>query len=120
MIKNIIRESIIVILILIVIILALGIVFYDYIPMNKIIPTKVEAYQISNELKEELDKQIIENANQTITKTYTVEAEELKQYEKNDEYDKGRNNPFSSIKEETDSTTQNQIVDIQPNINSAK
>lgn len=125
MIKYIIKESFIIILLIVVLALVLGIIFYEYIPMNKIIPTKVEAYTISDELEKELGQIIIDSNQETITKTYVVEEYELQQYEKNDEYDKGKKNPFSAIGEEpvtvpTTEPSQNEITDKQPNINTTK
>ena len=122
MVKDIIKELVIVILILLVIALLLGIIFYEYIPMNKIVPVKVEAYTISNDLEQELGKEVIQDDTGKITKTYTVEEYELKEYEKNDEYDKGKKNPFSTIDEGTvvNTTIENEIVDKQPNINTTK
>lgn len=122
MVKDIIKELVIVILILLVIALLLGIIFYEYIPINKIVPVKVEAYTISNELEQELGKQVIQEDTGKITKTYTVEEYELKEYEKNDEYDKGKKNPFSTIDEGIviNTTIENEIVDKQPNINTTK
>ncbi len=121
MVKDIIKEFIIVILILLVIALLLGIVFYEYIPMNKVVPNKVEAYTISNELEQELGKEIVEDSAGKITKTYTVEEYELKEYEKNDEYDKGKKNPFSTVdKGSSIEPPIENIIDDNPNINTIK
>lgn len=121
MIKSIIKELVIVILILLVIALLLGIIFYEYIPINKIVPVKVEAYTISNELEQELGKEVTEDDTGKITKTYTVEEYELKEYEKNDEYDKGKKNPFSTIEEgvSIEPPVEN-LIDDTPNINTTK
>ena len=53
MIKSIIKEIFIIILLVIAIILTLGIVFYDYRPSNKKIPSKVAEYTLSEEMSEE-------------------------------------------------------------------
>ena len=55
MIKSIIKEIIIVLLLLVAVVLALGVLFYDYIPMNKIVPS-VASYTTSEEIKKELYK----------------------------------------------------------------
>lgn len=120
MIKSIIKESVIVILILLIIALLLGIIFYEYIPINKIVPVKVEAYTISNELEQELGKQVVQGDIGKTTKTYTVEEYELKEYEKNDEYDKGKKNPFSVIDEGEEPSPIVNIIDDTPNINTTK
>ena len=123
--KYIIKEIFIVILIIVLLALVLGIVFYEYIPMNKIIPVKVEAYTISNELEQEVGQVVSGNNQETITKTYVVEEYELQEYEKNDEYDKGKKNPFSAVGEESivtpsTGTGKTEIIDKQPNINTTK
>ena len=57
MIKSVIKEIFIMILLGIAIILILGILFYDYIPSNKLVPVK-EAYETPNDVKEEINEQI--------------------------------------------------------------
>ncbi|MBQ3145614.1 MAG: hypothetical protein IJB90_03480 [Clostridia bacterium] len=128
--KNVIKESAIVVLILLVVALLLGILFYDYIPMNKTVPYKVEAYKISNELEEELGKEVLED--QTIVKTYTVDSADLELYQKENDYDIGKKNPFSTVGTETITITDNNnengngqsssntVKDNQANINTTK
>ena len=55
MIKTIIKEIGIGALLLIAIFLVLGIVFYDYIPNNKRVPIKIQAYSMPEDIKEDLD-----------------------------------------------------------------
>ena len=55
MIKSIIKEAFIMLLLCIAILLILGILFYDYIPTNKVIPEK-EAYSTPNNVKEEINE----------------------------------------------------------------
>lgn len=130
--KNIIKETVIVLLILLVLALILGILFYDYIPINKTVPIKVEAYKISNELEEELGKEVLE-ADDTIVKTYTVDSADLELYQKENDYDIGKNNPFSTVGTETTTTitdkndtnnngqsSSNTVKDNQANINTTK
>ena len=69
MIKTIIKETFIMILLCVAIILILGILFYDYIPSNKVVPIK-EAYETPNNVKEEINEQITE-----IEKTETEKRE---------------------------------------------
>lgn len=130
--KNIIKETVIVLLILLVLALILGILFYDYIPINKTVPIKVEAYKISNELEEELGKEVLE-ADDTIVKTYTVDSADLELYQRENDYDIGKNNPFSTVGTETTTTitdkndtnnngqsSSNTVKDNQANINTTK
>lgn len=130
--KNIIKESAIVLLMLLVVALLLGILFYDYIPMNKTIPAKVEEYKVSAELEEELGKEALKE-NETIVKTYTVDSSDLEIYQKENDYDIGKKNPFSTV-DKGESTTigdgnntgdngqsgSNTVQDNQANINTTK
>ena len=52
--KSILKEIIIILLLCVVILLILGVIFYDYIPTNKVVPSTVEAYQTSNTIKDEI------------------------------------------------------------------
>lgn len=105
MIKNVLKEIIIILLLTLAIILLLGLVLYDYVPMNKIIPEKIsytateEVKQISSEINEK-------NADIPIT-TYTVTSTDLKNYKKVKDYTAGRKNPFSSIENTTTGTAGN-------------
>ena len=85
---------------------------------------------MSEELKNELGTE--ESAEKQMTvKTYSIEGSELDLYEKEDDYDKGKNNPFASIDGGTITTitneennkntnTNNNQQDTEPNINSSK
>lgn len=105
--KSIIKEVIIVLLLLLAIILVLGVVLYDYVPTNKIVP-KVEPYEAPNNVKEELEKSINENDVQTVI-TYEIDSSDLNIYEKGKDYKKGKVNPFSSLPTTLDNTINNAI-----------
>lgn len=92
--KLIIKEIIIVLLLLLAIILALGILFYDYIPNNKVVPS-VDAYSTSTEIINELETNIANN--ETINVIYEITTNDLKSLEKTNEYEKGKANPFGAI-----------------------
>ena len=101
--KTIIKEIGIALLILIAIILVLGILFYDYIPSNKTVPIKIQAYTMPEEIKEELDEAIPEEQN--IVRTYYIDSTDLNTYEATNDYDKGKANPFAQYKKvENDSS----------------
>ena len=96
MIKSIIKEIFIIILLVIAIILTLGIVFYDYRPSNKKIPSKVAEYTLSEEMSEELNETLTAAETQNIVKTYRVDSTDLGRYEESDDYNKGKPNPFAA------------------------
>ena len=93
MIKSIIKEIIIVLLLLVAIVLALGVLFYEYIPTNKTVPSVAE-YTTSETIKNEIENQVIDE--QEVLVTYEITAQDLKTYEKTKDYKKGKANPFST------------------------
>ncbi len=92
--KSIIKEIIIVLLLLLAIILVLGVFLYDYIPTSKIVP-KIEQYQVPNNIKEELEKNINDIQENQAQIVYEIDGTDLKNYEKSKDYQKGKVNPFS-------------------------
>ena len=54
MIKSVIKEIGIILLLFVVIVLITAFVFYDYNPINKTIPSKVDAYVLPEEVEQEI------------------------------------------------------------------
>lgn len=104
MIKSFIKEFFIMALLLSIIFLILGILFYDYIPTNKVIPEKV-AYETPTEVTEELNEQITQL--EKIEISYEITDEDLKTYENLESYNPGRVNPFADLTNEDTSTDNN-------------
>ena len=102
--KNIIKEIIIVLLLILAIILILGILLYEYVPNNKIIPQQV-SYTTPENVKEELSTSENVDDSQVIM-TYEVTATDLTNYKKTKDYVSGKKNPFESI-ESQNTTTEN-------------
>ncbi len=103
-------------LIVIAITLLIMIIFYNKISIGRVIP-KAEEYVLNEELKNELEQENIDEDSEII-KTYELEASELKQYEKTNEYNKGKKNPFSAETtgpitntNSTKANTQNEIAE---------
>ena len=93
MVKSVIKEILIILLLLVVIILALGIIFYNYMPSNKTVPN-VEEYTASEEVKTALNEKITEE--EKVLVTYELTSSDLKNYERSKDYQKGKVNPFST------------------------
>lgn len=91
--KTIIKEIGIVLLLLLAVSLLLAIVFYDYIPNNKTLPVKIQAYDIPEDIKEELSEAGLNEQN--IVRTYYIDSTDLDLYESTNDYDKGKANPFA-------------------------
>lgn len=113
--KTIIRETIIILLLCLAIILVLGVVLYNYVPSNKIVPQEVSYTQT-----EEVKKAIQESAdaeNSQVILTYKIDETDLDNYEKQGDYNSGKANPFSSYQQE--SVNNNQTAGNQTTTNSS-
>ena len=99
--KKIIKEIIIMLLLILAIILILGVLLYEYVPNNKMIPDKV-SYTTPEEVQEELSKSKgVEN--DELILTYSVDSTDLDNYERINTYVPGKVNPFSPYNETTSS-----------------
>ena len=107
--KTIIREIIIVLLLTLAIILILGVLLYEYVPANKIIPEKV-SYTTPENAKLELETDTNVDDTQVII-TYQIDSTDLNNYKKIQEYIPGKKNPFETIEEEEDEETENTVED---------
>lgn len=103
--KKIIKEIIIILLITLAIILILGVLLYEYIPSNKIIPDKI-SYTTPENIKEVLAEQEIEDDNNPIM-TYKLEPTDINNYRRIDSYVPGKVNPFSSYEDGTQNSGDN-------------
>lgn len=102
--KKIIKEIGIVVLLLIAVVLLLAIVFYEFIPNNKTVPIKIQPYEMSEDIQQELKEAIPEE--ESIVRTYYIDSTDLNLYEATNDYDKGKANPFADYsKEESNSTS---------------
>lgn len=92
MVKSIIKEIIIMLLLCVAILLILGVLFYDYIPSNKVVPGKI-AYSTPENIQEEVNEEVIE-ANKTKI-TYEITDADLNIYKQSNSYVPGKRDPFS-------------------------
>ena len=109
--KSIIKEIFIMLLLCIAIILILGILFYDYIPTNRVIPTK-EAYSTPNDVKTEIDEQITEIEKTEIS--YEITDADLNIYKQSSSYKPGKADPFS-LRETVPTTNTNTNAQMNSN-----
>ena len=101
--KNIIKEIIIILLLCLAIILILGILLYEYAPMSKTIPNPV-SYTTPEEVQQELATSYDVDESQIIM-TYEVDSSDLRNYERINDYQPGKANPFSSYTTSGENTT---------------
>ena len=100
---NLIKDIVVSILIIACIVLLLVVIFYDKISITRVIP-EADYYTLSEEMQQELGDTNIEETEEIVI-NYHIDAKDLKKYEKNNEYDKGKSDPFS------------QVIDIHENTN---
>ena len=104
MLKSVLKEIFIILLLSIAILLILGILFYEYIPINRVIPER-EAYVTPNEVQEEIAEEITES--EKVEVTYEVTDSDLNIYKQTGSYTEGRANPFSLEPETSTNTSGN-------------
>lgn len=105
--KSVIKEIAIMLLLLAAIVLGLGVLFYDYIPSSKVVPTILE-YKTPDNITEELSETITNNSEEVLI-TYEVDSKDLKIYEKTKDYNAGNPNPFSYYTTGTNTNSTNTI-----------
>lgn len=102
MVKTVLKEIIITLLLCIAILLILGIIFYDYNPLNKIVPNKI-AYSTPEDIKSEIEanevKDVLEGG---INIVYSIDSSDLNIYKKSNSYVSGKANPFAALEETVD------------------
>lgn len=103
--KSILKETFIILLLCIAICLIFGVIFYDYIPTNKVIPSTVEAYKTSNTVKDEISQEIVDYPKQNITLEITDSDLTIKKQDKS--YDSGKANPFAAASTSASDNTTN-------------
>ena len=92
--KNIFKEIIITLLICVVIIILLAIIFYNYNPLNKVVPNKI-AYSTPEDIKAEIADDKVEDVLQDgYNVIYKVEDADLDKYTKSNRYIPGKAHPF--------------------------
>ena len=95
--KVIIRETIIALLVCLAVLLILSVALYNYIPANKVVPETVE-YTPSKEIQNQLNAAVEDNSDEIIM-TYEITAQDLENYERSNEYNPGKANPFAPVSE---------------------
>lgn len=101
--KTYLKEAGIVILLILAVALLLAIIFYDYIPNNKVVPIKLQEYTMPEDIKEELGDTSVDEQN--IVRTYYIDSTDLDLYESTNDYNKGKANPFADYSSKSGSAS---------------
>lgn len=103
--KNLAKQIIIILLTIVAISLVLAIIFYNFIPSNKVIPAKVTAYATPENVASEIKNSVTEKEFQTKNEIYEVTDSDLELYQSRQSYNPGKSDPFAEYKEEPAQTT---------------
>ena len=93
------KEIGITILLCIAIVLILGVIFYNYIPINVVVPSDVEQYKTSSAIKEEIDEEIVEYPKEDLI--FEITDSDLTLYRRTSSYKQGKDHPFAPYVEES-------------------
>lgn len=119
MVKSVIKEIIIILLLIVAVVLALGVLFYNYIPSNKTVP-QVQTYRTAESVEKELKEQVTED--ETVLVTYEITTDDLKNLQRTQQYVGGKANPFSTYEEPVQNTEDGNMTNnnsLGTNVNSA-
>lgn len=116
MVKTVLKEVFIELLLIIAILVIVVILFYDYNPINKVMPNKI-AYTTPENIKNEIEEENIENEVNIENKVYTIEGSDLNIYKKSKTYNPSKENPFASTVENENTTTSGNTVKTNTNTN---
>ena len=100
------KEFAIYILIIALIVLVFGILFYEQLPSNKLIPVK-DDYALPENLENVLEDTLSTEEQSEILVTYTVEESDLDKYEDSDQYNPGKIDPFADYSVDVNNTNNN-------------
>ena len=104
--KTIFKEVLIILLVCVAIVLLMAVIFYNYIPTNKVIPAKVTAYQLPQNVEEIINETTIDSYN-SASINYTIDNADLSKYQATQSYNPGKADPFSATTEDTNTTINN-------------
>lgn len=102
--KEIIKQTAIVILACIAILLALALILYRYIPSNKVVPSKVQAYAMPENIKAEIDEKTEEELREQ-SQIYEVTDSDLDMYKSVKSYNPGKSDPFADEDKTAENST---------------
>ncbi len=123
MVKSILKEVCIMLLLCAAIVLVLGVVFYDSIPSNKVVPNKLEAYTTPENIQSKIEEKI--SGMNKVEVSYEITNSDLKLYKQTNSYTPGKPDPFSASittntanpngGTQTNNTNQNTTTNTDPN-----
>lgn len=100
--KKTLKQVMIVFLTVLTVALVFAIIFYKYIPTNKVIPTKVPAYSTPESVEAEIKETNTETEFASENQVYEITDSDLSQYQSKRSYNPGKSDPFKEYTESSD------------------
>ena len=98
--KGVLRQVLITILVLIALILVLAIIFYQFLPTNKIVPVKVTEYKTPESVSQEINDNTSEQEFSSVNELLEITDSDLSKYKSTKSYNPGKSDPFSEVEED--------------------
>lgn len=117
---SIVKQIFISLLLLIVLCLALAIAFYQFLPSNKVVPTKVTAYATPQNIISEVTEDATEKEFKPQELTYYISDHDLDLYQRAKSYNPGKSDPFAEYAEEPTEGNNNTNTNANANGGSSK
>lgn len=92
--KSIFKEICIMLLLCVAIVLVLGVIFYDSLPQNKVVPNKLAEYHTEENISAEINEEVA--AMNKVEVTYEIKGSDLTLYKQTNAYKSGKPDPFSA------------------------
>ena len=102
--KTIIKQVMLTLLVCVAVGLFFIIIFYNFIPSNKAIPSKVQQYQTPNSVSDEIASSI---GSEDKNAVYEITSADITEYKNSKVYEAGKVDPFDSISDSSDVTSTN-------------
>lgn len=113
MVKTIMKEAFIMLLITVAVLVVLALVLYQFMPTNRVIPSKVTVYATPEEVAKEIDDEVTEQEYESTNTVYDITDSDLSKYKSEKNYNPGKVNPFAEAGNETltEGNNSNQNID---------
>lgn len=98
--KGVLRQVLITLLVLIALILVLAIIFYQFLPTNKIVPVKVTEYKTPESVSQEINDNTSEQEFRSVNELLEITDSDLSKYKSTKSYNPGKSDPFSEVEED--------------------
>lgn len=108
--KQVFKQTITILLSIVLIVLIFAIIFYKYIPTNKILPTKVQAYKTPESIEQEIQESATEKEFESTNEVYEVTDSDLSMYQSKKSYTPGKSDPFKTESEQTGNTSNSNVA----------